>query len=467
MRLAKLNCPHPRPTPTQRQTVSTYIGRHFRNRSAPAKRRPPPQLLGPSAGADGQQVVRESRRWADSPESARSRPGNVTLLLRPVVECFVPAYPTEHRQNVSHVLDFHIHYLAARLTHWGTGPTPFMRCWVQMVCGDMALFDSVATFTHGVRITTLEDKVTPSATMLWHKARALKGLQAKVSTEAEDKAAIWTASETILATFYLMEGAARFGYESEFKAHCLVASACLKDLYVMQAVGLVEGTEMASELRHGIIQDGHQSSNNEPAAVTSITTRSELRYLRPGLQLEEPLRAMIDTLPVGFRDLVALGNLSIEFILLLEEQLQHGTTNQGVKRARVLANQSQNAVEHLASLGIVAFLTRHTAQMQMFPKISFLDKLTMLGRQMASSGQAGTSCYSELRVWATLVGTEIATTAGATLRQRAHDAMTKLLLQERWIDGWNDVERIARGYLWDEKTLTAWNRYWMSCQDMS
>ncbi|KAK9251922.1 hypothetical protein V1507DRAFT_256810 [Lipomyces tetrasporus] len=38
MRLAKLNCPHPRPTPTQRQTVSTYIGRHFRNRSAPAKR---------------------------------------------------------------------------------------------------------------------------------------------------------------------------------------------------------------------------------------------------------------------------------------------------------------------------------------------------------------------------------------------------------------------------------------------
>ncbi|KAK9259453.1 hypothetical protein V1519DRAFT_432476 [Lipomyces tetrasporus] len=323
----------------------------------------------------------------------------------------------------------------------------------------MALFDSVATFTHGVRITTLEDKVTPSATMLWHKARALKGLQAKVSTEAEDKAAIWTASETILATFYLMEGAARFGGE--------VASACLKDLYVMQAVGLVEGTEMASELRHGIIQDGHQSSNNEPAAVTSITTRSELRYLRPGLQLEEPLRAMIDTLPVGFRDLVALGNLSIEFILLLEEQLQQYNSITEAAERQTKGSRELNAVEHLASLGIVAFLTRHTAQMQMFPKISFLDKLTMLGRQMASSGQAGTSCYSELRVWATLVGTEIATTAGATLRQRAHDAMTKLLLQERWIDGWNDVERIARGYLWDEKTLTAWNRYWMSCQDMS
>jgi hypothetical protein len=66
----------------------------------------------------------------------------------------------------------------------------------------MTLFDAVAAFSHGIRIITLEDKVTPSAAVLWHKARALKGLQAKISTETVDKVAVWTSNETILATFY-------------------------------------------------------------------------------------------------------------------------------------------------------------------------------------------------------------------------------------------------------------------------
>jgi hypothetical protein len=354
-----------------------------------------------------------------------------------------------------------------------------------MVCGDIVLFDSLAAFTHGVRLTTLEDKVTPNAAMLWHKSRALKGLQAKISTLAEDKEAIWTANETILAIFYLMEGAARFGLESEFKSHCLglfqmmqlrgeVASACLKDLYVMQAVGLVEGTEMASELRHGITQGGHQPSNNKPSTITSITKRSELTYFQPGLQLEESVRVMVDTLPVGFRDLIALGNLSVEFILLLNEQLREYDSlgeaaeqqTKGVRRVRLLANQSQNAVERLACLGVVAFLFRRTVQMQMFPEVSFINKMTMLGRQIVSSGQTEILCYHELRVWATLAGAEIAATAGATLKQNTHDAMMELLLQERWVGGWNDVERIARRYLWDEKTLTAWKEYWMSYADV-
>ncbi|KAL4863558.1 hypothetical protein BDV12DRAFT_177361 [Aspergillus spectabilis] len=124
---------NPRPTQTQRQTVSAFIGRHFRNRSAPAQRaQPPPHnddrrplllLPRPSTGADGRQVVRKWRlrrsikeggRYppedtgaeTEIPETSGSRSNNANLLLRPVVECFVPAYPTEHRQKAFHILDF-------------------------------------------------------------------------------------------------------------------------------------------------------------------------------------------------------------------------------------------------------------------------------------------------------------------------------------------------------------------------
>lgn len=357
-----------------------------------------------------------------------------------------------------------------------------------MVCGDMALFDSVATFTHGVRITTLEDKITPSATMLWHKARALKALQAKISTETEDKVATWTANETILATFYLMEGAARFGYESEFKAHCLgllrmmqlrgqVASGCLKDLYVMQAVGLVEGTEMASGLKHDITQGSHQPSSNKQADGTSVTATTALRYPQPDIQLDRSLQSAIDILPEGFRDLAISGNLSIDFIFLLGEQSQQFDSitqsasaerqTKGIKGARLLANRSQNAVERLACLGTVAFLTRRTAQMQMFPEVAYINRLAMLGSQMPSFSKEGTLCYRELRVWATLVGTEIAITAGATLKQRARQLMMDLVLQERWIGGWIDVERIVKRYLWDERSLAAWKRHWVNYQDQN
>jgi hypothetical protein len=37
---------NPRPTPQQRQAVSTYIGKYFRNRSAPAQRKNPTRADG-------------------------------------------------------------------------------------------------------------------------------------------------------------------------------------------------------------------------------------------------------------------------------------------------------------------------------------------------------------------------------------------------------------------------------------
>ncbi|KAL4861107.1 hypothetical protein BDV12DRAFT_180734 [Aspergillus spectabilis] len=207
---------HPRPTQTQRQAVSAFIGKHFRNRSAPARRAQPPPYLDdgrplsllprPSTQGDSGQVFRkwrirrsikeggkqspqETGAGSEIPETSMSRFNDGNLLLRPVIECFVPGYPTEHRQKIFHTLDFLTYYLIPRATHWGKGPNLSMRCWMQMICGDITLFDSVAVWAHGVRITTLEDKDTPSVAVLWHMARALKGLQAKISTETVDKVA--------------------------------------------------------------------------------------------------------------------------------------------------------------------------------------------------------------------------------------------------------------------------------------
>lgn len=126
----------PRPNRTQRQAVSAYIGKHFRNRSAPARRaqQPPngsenrriPQSQVPSVEAQGRLVIRgsqfprssdegdrrsiEHNAGPEAPESPVSNTENGIILLRPVIECFVPAYPTEHREKVFNVLDFRKFY---------------------------------------------------------------------------------------------------------------------------------------------------------------------------------------------------------------------------------------------------------------------------------------------------------------------------------------------------------------------
>lgn len=118
----------PRPNRTQRQAVSAYIGKHFRNRSAPARRAQPPpngsenrllpQSQVSSVEAQGRLVIRRSQFLRSSNEggrhsiehNARSNIENSIILLRPVIECFVPAYPTEHREKVFNVLDFRKFY---------------------------------------------------------------------------------------------------------------------------------------------------------------------------------------------------------------------------------------------------------------------------------------------------------------------------------------------------------------------
>jgi hypothetical protein len=349
-----------------------------------------------------------------------------------------------------------------------------MRCWMQMICGDITLFDSVAVWAHGVRTTTLEDNDTPNITVLWHMARALKGLQAKISTE---KVAVWTSNETILATFYLMDGAAKFGSYSEFRAHCLgflqmmrlrdrAVSTRLEDLYVMQAAALVEGTEMASRLRLEMIQDGHHHPlNHEPI----ITVTPSMGMLWP----DEALQVEIDSLPAGFRDLAATGNLSIAFILLLKEQFQQPDTmieaerqTEGIRKAWLLANQSHNAVEELACLGVVAFITWHSAQIKFFPERSLLDRVRKVGRQVGSLSQAGPSCYRELRAWVVLTSAEIASTVGATLKQHARDMMMELLVEERWIGSWSDLEGVMKGHFWNTKALAVWKSYWISYHNL-
>lgn len=113
------NASNPRPTSTQRQAVSTYIGRYYRNRSAPSQR-----LRGLSSrthegqntrshGLDGQITAAEyAERYRDVSLSSADGPGDFQFesdslpLLRPVIEHTVPAYPMEHREKVFNVLDF-------------------------------------------------------------------------------------------------------------------------------------------------------------------------------------------------------------------------------------------------------------------------------------------------------------------------------------------------------------------------
>jgi hypothetical protein len=377
-----------------------------------------------------------------------------------------------------------------------------MRSWVQVICSDITLFDAVAAFSYGIRATTLEDKETPSPAILWHKARALKGLQAKISTETSDKLAIWTANETILATFYLMEGAARFGYESEFRAHCLgllqmvhlrakaqtqaqcastsldadSTTASLEDLHVMQAVGLVEGTEMASKLRHECALYGYQSSVHSPTTIPSSVSMEalELRYPLPGKQTNTDIQSLIDNLPLGFRDLAETGNMSVEVLLLLKEQLrlQHyhdmaefaERQTEWIKHARALANWSNNPVEELACLGMVAFLSWGTAQLKFFPEASLVNRVKSLGRQSQLFDNAGLFiCCRKLRAWVVLATAENAITGGATLKRHANDLMREFLFKESLIDNdWGNIEDLVKRFLWNRKTLAAWKRYWMS-----
>ncbi|KAL2849020.1 hypothetical protein BJX68DRAFT_98245 [Aspergillus pseudodeflectus] len=511
------NQPNPRPTQRQRRTVSAFIGKHFRNRSAPARRaqlpaqddKTPLPLLARKSSPQVLVALNGRSKWPPLTEGGSSRlphleeetdavledlgtsepradKDNETLLIRPVVECYVPAYPPENRQKVVHILDFVIHWLIERATNWGQGPTPSMRSWVQVICSETTLFDAVAAFSYGIRATTLEDKETPSPAILWHKARALRGLQAKISTEAPDKLATWTANETILVTFYLMEGAARFGYEAEFRAHCLgllqmvhlrtkaqaraqcastrldasSTTASLEDLHVMQAVGLVEGTEMASKLRHEIALYGYQSSS-VPSSINMEAL--DLRYPAPGKQTNPEIQSLIDNLPLGFRDLAETGNMSVQVLLLLKEQLrlQHyhdmaefaERQTEWIKHARALANWSNNPVEELACLGMVAFLSWGTAQLKFFPEASLLHRVKSLGRQAQLFDNAGLFiCCRKLRAWVVLATAENAITGGATLKRHANGLMREFLSGEPLIDNdWGNIEDLVKygiGRLW-------------------
>lgn len=352
-----------------------------------------------------------------------------------------------------------------------------------MICSDVALFDSVAAFTHGVRTTTLDDQVEPTRTMLWHKSRALKALQAKLSADGEDKESLWTSNETILTTFYLMEAATRFGYGAEFRTHCLglirmmerrgeVSSGSLKDLFVAQAFGLVESTEMASELRHGI---DHHNRRANMHSTNALALNLTLQQSQGDSQAGETSLTMMDTLPEGFAVLAALGTIGQELISLIDqltgcmsrEHLQRvdNVTEPAerqtrlIKRARLLEKQSQNPVERLACLGTIAFLTRRTSPTQMFPERAFIHKLQALGTQVASSKEVGLPYYCELRVWATMIIAELADTAGTVLKQDAAEVMNEMFLQECWVNDWDEMERVVKRYLWSAEELSAWKIY--------
>ncbi|KAL2800575.1 hypothetical protein BJX66DRAFT_291135 [Aspergillus keveii] len=167
--------------------------------------------------------------------------------------------------------------------------------------------------------------------------------------------------------------------------------------------------------------------------------------------------------------------MSVEVLLLLKEQLrlQHyhdmaefaERQTEWIKHARALANWSNNPVEELACLGMVAFLSWGTAQLKFFPEASLLNRVKSLGRQTQSFDIAGLFiCCRKLRAWVVLATAENAITGGATLKRHAYELMMEFLYGEPLIDNdWDTVEALVKRFLWNQKTLAAWKRYWMSC----
>jgi hypothetical protein len=44
--------------------------------------------------------------------------------------------------------------------------------------------------------------------------------------------------------------------------------------------------------------------------------------------------------------------------------------------------------------------------------------------------------------------------------------MMELLVEERWIGSWSDLEGVVKGHLWNTKALAVWKSYWMNYHNL-
>lgn len=349
-------------------------------------------------------------------------------------------------------------YMSSRCSTWGKGVNRYSKTWVQVTTSADSLLDALAATALGVQATTIEGRETPTAAVLLHRARALAGLQARIVDPVK-----CVENQTFLTVFYLLENAARFGNVAEFSIHYSglqkmlairgsIQSECLEDVFVNQAIQLVEATETASDLRYMVSGSPEVYQRGSlPASISEI----------------ECLPLDLTMLPPGFQDLARQGQFSVEAIQILCDTPHNNRWTQELKaseqqrvvveRARRLFQVSSLPVERLTCLGVIAFCMRMTTHMQLFPEIAFFRRLVEASRYVAGDRQR---LIRELRVWVILIGADMASATNAILRRHANGSLREIQEQEKWIESWNDVEGAMKKFFWSEAFQEGWQKCW-------
>jgi hypothetical protein len=324
------------------------------------------------------------------------------------------------------------------------------------MCRDRELFDAIAASAYGVYACSKQySAARPTSAVLTHRARALCGMQEKLSSPI---AAI--SNETMLAVFYLLENAARFRHLRDFRAHYIglrrmmqlrgrITPSSLEETYVNQAIVILEASEIAWTTR------------------VSIEKPLRINLTYPVAQLDPHLLASVSSLPVGFQILAIEGSLSVEVLSLLTDvpsadYIKHDLAVserqlEVVQRARLLLRASKLPVERLVCLGSIAFLLRIVIRKEFFSEPSFWKRLAAAGRTVSEGKDI--RLHQELKVWVTVVAADL---ASSTCEDLARKAVIEISRQETWIHSWEQVSHSMQKFFYANSFASAWRGYWES-----
>lgn len=267
-------------------------------------------------------------------------------------------------------------------------------------------------------------------------------------------------NETMLAVFYLLENAARFRHFRDFRAHYnglrrmmqlrgKITPNSLEELYVNQAIVILETSEIAWRTRMSI---------EKPQRI-------KLTYNIP--KSDSCLLEMVSSLPLGFQDLVKQGSISFEVLSLLADvppadYIKHDLAAsqrqlEVVRRARLLLRATELNVERLVCLGTIAFSLRIVIRRHFFQEPSFWRRLAAAGKAV-SNGQ-DKRLQQELKVWATVVAADL---ASSTCKDLAMKAVVGINNQHTWAHSWQPVSHSMQKFFYANSFAPAWQVCWES-----
>ncbi|KAK5053691.1 hypothetical protein LTR84_001652 [Exophiala bonariae] len=460
----------PRTSKENRRKIASHIGKHYRNRSAPArtliapntKRLKPmvdptscslvPVILGTPEETENSPKPHEIKHTSRVSAMATIQRNMYTIYPSPQQWTQFP-YPERHHTSAKVAFDLEVNYVLPRHSNWGPGPNEYVNCLVQMMCRNGELFDAIAASAYGVyACNEHRSSIKPTSAGLTHRARALQGMQRKLISPLET-----ISNETMLAVFYLLENAARFRHLRDFRTHYSglrrmmelrgrITPRSLEETYVNQAIVILECSEIAWETRVLI---------ERPPPINLTYTAGEF---------ENNLPVRFKSLPVGFQSLAVEGSLSVEVLSLLAEvppadYIKHdlGASERQlevVQRARLLLRASKVAVERLVCLGAIAYSLRVIIMKHFFSEPSFWKRLAASGRIVSEDKYS--RLHQELKVWVTVIAADL---ASSTCQELARKAVMRLKDQEEWVNSWEEVSHSMQKFFYSQSFAPTWQKY--------